>query len=349
MQLQNQLPIDTATRVILTEDGSSYFFSRRQRLQRFRLINGQDEYGLQLQEYRPETLYKMIAGGLVRKLQYPVADALQQRDGVIRYISTLALGVLSRHVANQLWRTTRKSTLMVRWARAHPKSALGTPETTLLITRYLDAKKDVLAAQRHRFTSRVRADFRRAVERPVDQSEFQPLIDRLIEQVPPEAWFLIVSTESDTSDLFEQLASEIVRVAVRAELVDYLAIVWVELLVHLQHRPDREESVDSPATHLLTQLSTRDDGAHDVIHIMASRDGARFAALRADLEDVMKSSHHGVQTFDQFWRSASGGNGDLGMYYIGFLEEACARLGVGLQTFAQENDGDGRLNMVMTL
>ena len=351
MRLQNQPTVDSATRIILTDEGSSYFFSRRQRLERFRLINGRDEYGLQLREYRPETLYKLISGGLVRKLQYPVVDALTQREEVVRYITTLAHGVLSKHAAGKLSQVTDKSALMVRWARVHPKSALGTPESAHAVARYLHAREETHTAVRRRLASRVRTDYQRNVERPVDPTEFDPLIDGLIDQVPSTAWFLMVSSQGDddANDLFEQLASTIVQIAAQTELVDYLAIVWVELLVRLQHRTDQEESdEDPPIAYLLVQLSAKDNGSRDVIHLMASTDAVRFAALRADLDEVVQTSQLGVQTFDQFWRFAAGGSGDLGMYYIGFLEEVCGRLGVGLKTFAQGNGNDGRLNMVVT-
>jgi hypothetical protein len=346
----DQPPVDSPTRVILTDDGASYFFSRRQRLQRFRLINGRDEFGLQLQTYRLETLYKLVAGGLVRKLQYPVADALSQRDDVVRYLSTLANAVLSRHAAGQLSITTRKSPLMIRWSRTHPKSSLGTPESAPAVARYLRARKDALTALRLRLTSRVRSDFLTNAERPIDPSDYQPVINRLIEQVSPEAWFLLVSEEGgeEMRDLFDQLAAVLVMVTARAELVDYLAIVWVELLVRLQHRSDQVDSEETPTAHLLAQMGTRDNGTRELIHLMASTDTARFAALRADLDEVAQGSKPGVQTLDQFLQFATDGRGELGVYYVGFLEEACRRLGVGLQTFVQGENGEGRLNMVMT-
>jgi hypothetical protein len=360
-------PAAPGTRVILTEDGASYFVRRAQRLQRFRLLTGQEEFGLELHSYAPDSLQKMIVGGLIRKLEFPVIEISRERSAIMAHVAAIGMGAILRHAGAGFSRLVERSDLVRTWKRSHPRSALGTPGASEAVQRFLHSQE-----MQHRqlvtlVETRARAAVRQSGSATLDADRLRTLSNAVAERIPDEAWFLIL-TERETAaaqSLIEALAVDVARHIERATVVDYLALVWIELLAHVQQRGSRDMHGDEtaeadrplPPVYLLTQFSTtsvhRADGAQprETIHMLAATGNTRFAALKADLDQIAVSTekHGASQTFEQFYRSAGDGHVDLGLYYASFLEDICYRRNIGFQAFARGERHNAHLNLIITL
>ena len=355
MSIEQPVHLGQPTTMVLTEAGSSYFVRRNQRLQRFRLISGREEFGMQLRDYRPNMLETLISRGLVRTLQYPVADAVAERHDVVAFVSGVAAGFLSFHVADAGRTMLEASEVFRRWRRSYPRSAIGSPETAAAIDRVLHGRRREAQHLQGLMATRVRSILRTRADLVVDRERVDPALAGVVAQIPPEAWFFLVANPTGSAEraLFDSLAAVVADAVPRTELGDYLALVWVELITHLQHR----ECADPPSqVHLLSLFEGLGDsaaaprgGGRHRLHMMAATGDAPLDLLRADLDHISDATRSGTRTFDQFYQSVDAGSTQLGLYYLGFLEDACRRLNVGYRAWVQGQEDGGRLNLVVSL
>jgi hypothetical protein len=355
------------TRLILTDEGSSYFFARNQRLQKFRLLDGREEYGLQLSEYAPTVLQKLILGGLIRKLEFPIEDIVEARRRVIDYIHILAYGLVYFHGTTVAEEVVERSDLKRGWRRSNPKSDFKASETKKAIETLLSHRGDEFKQIQAILRTRIRTEYAgiartagRQIDRE-DQERINLVVESLLTVIPREAWFLLILNRNtkEGAQLVHDLARSLAEVVEKTSIADYLALMVVELLVHMQHhrgaiQAENGSETVRPTLYLLAQMihiprRSGSDRDRYRMHMMVSTGNMRFEALKADLDDLARETGTGAQTFEQFYRSAGSGNEQLGLYYTGFLEDACRRMGVSFDAFVRGDATDGLMNLVLTL
>ena len=138
----------------------------------------------------------------------------------------------------------------------------------------------------------------------------------------------------------------------------------LELMVHMQHgqgalddgSPDSGSGgVDPSELYLLTQLSetpSRGNGTQPVrsrLHFLLSTGTSRFDALKADLDELAGDSSRRKRSIKHFYRAAGSGETNLSLYYMSFLEEACARLGLSVDGFVRGESEKGLVNVLLTV
>lgn len=346
------------TRLILTESGSSYFLSRNQRLQRFRLHDGREDYGLQLSDYTPSSLQKLIASGMVRKLEFPVVDSVARRDVVIDYVKLVQYGALYFHAREAARRFALTWPQAEQWNRRNPRSTMGSPEFLLVARKLFDERVRELQQAKTLLEMRVRSVYNgllREIDMQVekqDREKAQQTTRRIIEYLPAEVWFIwLLFQHSDEGRRYvQEIAQGIARLLRYTTIADYLALLIVELMVHMQHRgPDNNS--ESGILYLLTQFSTtpgRLEGGTKTQYLL-STGPARFQALKADLEEVQRSVGGQRRSLEQFYRSIDdGSDANPGLFYVSFLEEACERVGASFESSVRDAAAGGLLNLVLT-
>ena len=351
-----------STRLILTDEGSSYFFARNQRLQRFRLLDGREEYGLQLSDYAPAVLQRLVAGGLVRKLEFPVTDVIEERHAVIDYVRVIAFGFFFRYAHAFVRSILRGSDMARAWKRANPRSDLESHDTARAIEKLLEKHREEYGRLVKTMNVRVRAAYATILRKDGqsvdtdDKVQRQQVIDTLIGLIPKEAWFLLLlrKRERDAAQFIHDLSLSLAETIKKSSVADYLALMLVELLVHMQRRRSVPQAgAIFPTLYLLTQFGQLPSAQSNVerhrLHMMVSTGNLRFEALKADLDELARERAAGSETFEQFSRSAGAGDVNLGLYYAGFFEDACRKLGIGFDSFARKSSDDGLINLVLTI
>ena len=61
-------------KIILTENGASYFISRKKKLLRFRLADNADEYGIFFNKFSPQSVQRMILLDYISKIEISMTE-----------------------------------------------------------------------------------------------------------------------------------------------------------------------------------------------------------------------------------------------------------------------------------
>lgn len=349
MESNARAVLHNPTTLIVTDQGSTYFMRRGQRLQRYALINGQEEYGLHLRDYQSDSLRALIAHGLIRKVQFPVNDPASQRREIVTLLTGVSHALLMRMLANQAERALARSAVARDWNRAHPARTVGSAQLNLLARSSSPAQQDQRGRLAAVLSTRVRTMLRSEGSGRAPDAETTALVERLLQHLPETLWFLLVQSSSSPRgrELFDQTAELVARAVQQATIGDYLGLVWLELLTHLQ---TTQQPGANATMHLLIHLTGLEPDASAAgrpttrMHIAASAGGGTMGLLQADLAATAAGSGPGT-SFEQFWQQASVSSSHLGLYYLGFLEDACRRTGVSFRSFAQSGAEQGQLIM----
>ncbi len=345
------------TRLILTDDGVGYFFARKQRLQRFRLHDGREDFGLQLSDYTPSTLQKLIASGLVRKLEFPIVDAVVRRHVIIDYVKLIQYGIFYYHARTISQKYALSSPLATRWNRKNPRAALGGADVVPTMHALFSERSRDLAQARTLLEMRIRSIYS-AMLREADvctesqeRDKLKRTAGRLVEYVSPEVWFLwlLFQNEEDGRRYIQEIATAIARILRYTTLADYLALLIIELMVHMQHQRKRPDE-PSDVLYLLTQFSSSPtSGDRDTrSQYLLSTGTTRFEALQADLHEV-QARHGRRRSIEQFYNAVGAGDDHLSLYYTSFLKDACDGVGASFESSARDDGDGGLLNLVLTV
>ena len=368
------------TRLVLTENGTTYFLSRQRRLQRFRLLDQREEYGLQISDYAPKSLQKLVASGMIRKLQFPVVDAVANRQTVIDYVKLLVYGMLYRHAALLVHGRTTASILVREWNRHNPRIAvtddgIGIPQPQM--ERILASRESDLTRLKTLMVTSIRAGFRAqagadgngaggVVGNDHDWDKILTTAQRLVDSLDAHFWFLLIVHDGQAAarELFRTISNDLVTLLAQSSVADYLSLMLLELMVHMQHGKGALNeapaaagafAIDPTELYLLTQLSetsARGNGAQTArsrLHFLLSTGTSRFDALKADLDELAGDSSRRKRSIQHFYRAAGSGETNLSLYYMSFLEEACARLGLSFDGFVRGESENGLVNVVLTV
>lgn len=345
--------VDQPTTLILTEAGTSHFVRRNQRLSRFRLLNGRDEYGLLLRNYDVGILDRLLSGGLVRRIQYRVADVFNERTAISRFITSATSGILSLSCNHHMHRELARSSLVRQWNRTRPSTPLGSPEARTVMSRILTDRPHEEAEIKSLVQARVRTRLRAQTGGTWSEDSLETRLEQCLAHVPHEVWFFLMTGMSKPggTELLAGVLDKAIQMIARFELADYLALVWIELITHLQTAVAGE---DRSEVGLLIELSGAGVGGDAVselhrIHMIAAGGDRQMRLLKANLDELSDTSGAGSRSMEQFYKSAGTGQSNLGLHYLNFLEDACRRKDVGFRSFVHGDGKDGTMSVVMTI
>jgi hypothetical protein len=277
---------------------------------------------------------------------------------VIDYVKLIQYGIFYNHARNAARSAALESDLAETWNRKHARAALGTSDIIPEMRTLFSNRKRELQQARTLLEMRVRAVYS-ALLRETDQTieaedreKAQRTAHRLIEYLPAEVWFLWLHYQHEDVGraYIQRVASGVARVLRYTVIADYLALLLVELMVHMQHR-ETEEEAETGILYLLTQFSAPSvrGSISTRSHYLLSTGQYRFEALKADLEEIQAGVAGRKRTIEQFYRAVDAGDSNIGFYYTSFLKEACERVGASFESSARGGVAGGLLDLVLTI
>ena len=75
--------LDLPLKIVLTDEGASHFISRKQKLLRFKLAEGVEEYGIGLSHFSPASIQNMILVDYISKIEISMPEFVSHRQDVM--------------------------------------------------------------------------------------------------------------------------------------------------------------------------------------------------------------------------------------------------------------------------
>ncbi|MFP4373347.1 MAG: hypothetical protein ACLFPO_03375 [Spirochaetaceae bacterium] len=352
--------IEVPIRVVFSDDGVTYFLQKNRRLQRLRLSDTNDEYGLNLADFSAATVQKLLVSGYVSKFEVPVSDVSERRSGIIDFTKLLTYGMLYRQFDSVIHAMIVNSDMVRHWNRRNARNPIDFQ--TPVNTKYLES----LLNRNEQSVSQVRRDIMDPIQehvhldpRLIDQEKRTRLLtaERYLDHMNLLSWFIlsVYHGSKPYNELIRQVRNELIAHLEKTSIGEYLALLLLEILsnarVHARMNDVEEEGGDE--MYILFKVNKQLNMAHDRgrLHVIIANDKVNFEEVQSAIREKSRTTVR-EKSLSDFYEAESGGETavDLGLYYLSFLQEACRDVNIHFQSFVHQMEGTGQtlINLVLT-
>jgi septum formation topological specificity factor MinE len=359
-QSQQTRLIDIPIRVVFTDEGVTYFMQRNRQLQRFRLSDTRDEFGIKLTDFSAGTVQKLLLKGYISKIELPISDITERRSGVIDFTKLLTYGMLYQQFDSATYGMVVNSDMVRHWNRRNARHPIDF-QTTInadYIDSLLKRNANGVAEVRREIMEPVQQQIRLDT-RLIDQEKRIRLLtaERYLDSMNPLSWFILSLYRGSRSytQTVPQLRDELATYLEKTSIGEYLALMLLEVLTNVKaHARAQEPGEDTDdEMYILFKVKKHRNVEHDRgrLHVIVANDRTNFEEVQSAIREKSKTVVR-EKSLNDFYEAEAGGENaiDLGLYYLSFVQEACREVNIHFQSFVHQMDTTGQtlINLVLT-
>ncbi|HZK20342.1 MAG TPA: hypothetical protein VFC68_06425, partial [Treponemataceae bacterium] len=107
-------------KVVLTEQGASYFIGKKKKLLRFRLADNAEEYGIMFNNFAPLSLQRMILMDYVSKIEISMPEFISKRQEIMDLSKLIVYSLLYKRFDSQIKEVLLSTDCIKKHNRANP-------------------------------------------------------------------------------------------------------------------------------------------------------------------------------------------------------------------------------------
>jgi hypothetical protein len=365
--------IDLTPHVILTNDGVGFFMDKGHKLSRISMADGSEQYGIKMAKVSPNSFQHMLRIGYLSQLEIARPEFTTVRSDLMDFSKLIVFGFLYKQFDQVLFDMLVGSSMIKDWNRANPGNIID--EKTKINDKFLN---DVLAQNAEQLKSIRKAITAPLLERIATDTSLQAdeknimifLADRFLEYTRPFIWFILTRFSSDIEhkELIQRTRKQLDLYIRRSKIADYLTLLLMELAISAEtlnmmsfaeraygegtdtrvmlFDPAKREALMNAMEETQTNLtiawkigSTNGSsiGTENKLELIIYNREAEYLELKEKVEEKMKSGS--IVSLGQFYKSSSAGNAEMGLLYLGYLQDECDKVGMRLTSRVGEARG----------
>ncbi len=374
--------IELETHVILTNTGVGFFMDKGHKLSKLTMADGSEQYGVKLAKLSPSLLQHMLRIGYLAKLEISRPEFTTSRSDVMDLSKLVVFGFLYKQFDSLIFDSLINSSMIKEWNRANPGNIIDAQ------TRINDSfLADVLEKHDAQVQSIRKAITGPLLERIAGDKNLQAdeknvmifLADRYLDNTRPFVWFILsrFSSYEEHKVLIQNLRSSLELYLKRSRIADYLAPLLMEMAISaetlnmiafarrvygeefdtasLLYDPAKRESLLVKMQQAQAFLSiawkvgntySSSIGTDKKLELTIYNREAQYLELKEKVDEKMKSGS-GI-SLAQFYQSTTAGNPEMGLLYLGYLQDECDKVGMRLTSRVSEVKG-GVPTIILTL
>ncbi|MBP7094914.1 MAG: hypothetical protein KBC36_02370 [Spirochaetia bacterium] len=367
--------IELPVKVILTEEGTTFFIRNRKSLKKFKLADNVEEYGILLEKFTPASLQRLLLVDYVSKVEISRTELMSSRQEVMDLSKLIVYSLLYRQYDGYIFARILGSDVIKKWNRLNPANIID--DKTRINDAYLnnvlkDKEQDIVEIKRLILAPMYASISKNASLLPEEKNIQLLLAEKLLNNLRPFTWFIV--TKFKGADGYEQLAKDI-RTALaeymeKARIAEYVSLMIMELAMNSENSNLKREAkslfkgtVDMNAVlfdpnirrQVVENLERRGETVTLAWKIGGSKSGigtqgrlsitifnreSEYAKVKETI-DERKSADLKKKTLSDFYKELPDGeaNTDLGLYYLSYLSEACEKVNVKFESLVNQIQG----------
>ncbi len=364
--------IDLPVKLVLTEEGTSFFIRKGKNLKKFKLADNIEEYGIILDEFSPISLQRMLLVDYVSKVEISKSELMSARSEIMDLSKLVVYSMLYRQYDSYIFARVLASDVIKRWNRLNPVSIIDdkTPINDAFLQGVLKEKEKDLAGIKEEILSPVYSYISKNASLLPEEKNIQLLLsEKFLNNLRPFIWFII--TKFKGSDGYEQLIKDI-RVSLaefmeKSKIAEYVSLMIMELAMNAENSNLKREAkdifkgaVDMNAVlfdpnirkQVIDSLARKGElvylawkiGSHGVsvgtqgkLQVTLYTKASEYYSVKETLEE-RKSADLKKKSLQDFYRELPEGeaNAELGLYYLSYLSEACEKVNVRFESLVNQ-------------
>jgi len=372
MENKKAAVIDLPLKMIFTDEGINFFIRSGKKLNKFKLANEVEQYGVFLERFSPPSIQRMLHIGYISDVEISRPEFLSKRQDVMDLSKIITYGNLYHRFDEVVFEAILESALVKRWNRTNPGSIID--QKTKLSEKYLQEiltqnKKHIQAVKQEclkPIISQVMAD------KGLDMNEKNIQLflgEKYLDNLRPMSWFILSKFKDDPAfdTLLTELRDILQRYMEKAQVAEYLALITMELLLYAGNKniqkfvmkrykgtmdPDTVILDEEMRKMLVNEMIQRGDNIYlswkmstektslqsrTRLQLSIYNNASDYTNLKNNI-DNKKGLNIKRKSLTDFYRDVSqeGGSSDLGLYYLSYLSEECTKVGIHFESLVSQ-------------
>jgi len=367
--------LDLPIKVVLTEEGTSFFIRKGKNLQRFKLADNVEEYGLVLDSVTPASLQRMMLVDYIAKVEVAKSEFMSSRQEIMDLSKLVVYSVLYRQYDSYIFSRVLASDVIKKWNRLNPANIID--DKTRINDSFLrsvikDKERDINEIKQQILAPMSNIISRNASLLPEEKNVQLLLSEKFLNNLRPFTWFIV--TKFKGSDGYEQLLKDI-RISLaeymeKSKIAEYVSLMVMELAMNAENSSLKREAkaifkgaVDLNAVlfdpnirrQVLDSLERRDElvylawkigsrnasiGTQGRLQITLFNKESEYRNMK-DSFDEKKNADLKKKSLQDFYKQLPEGeaNSELGLYYLSYLSEACEKVNIKFESLVNQLPG----------
>jgi hypothetical protein len=359
-------------KIILTQEGSTFFIRQNKKLLKFKLADNVEEYGISLEEFTPATVQRLLLIDYISKIEISKPEFVSSRQETMDLTKLIVYSVLYRQYDAYIFSQILNSDVIKKWNRYNPANIIDekTHINENFLRSVLKKNEQIIFEAKQEILSPLYAFINKNTSLLPEEKNIQLLLsEKLLNNLRPFTWFIITKfRDADEFDsILRIIRSSLTEYMDKAKIAEYVALMLMELVINAENTNLRKEvknmykgSIDPNTVmfdpNIRKKVIAELERKHELVFVSWKLGGGSTSIgtqgklqitlyNKDDQSETVRESINDKKNADlkkksliDFYKEIPEGEEDtnLGMYYLSYLSEACEKVNVKFESMANQ-------------
>lgn len=359
-------------KIILTQEGSTFFIKQNKKLLKFKLADNVEEYGIFLDEFTPASIQRLLLIDYISKIETSKPEFVSSRQETMDLSKLIVYSVLYRRYDAYIFNKILSSDVIKRWNRLNPANIIDekTHINDNFLRNILKKNEQLIYEAKQEILSPLYTFINKNTSLLPEEKNIQLLLsEKFMNNLRPFTWFIITKfKDADGFDnILRTIRSSLTEYMDKAKIAEYISLMLMELVINAENTNLRKEvknmykgSVDPNTVmfdpNIRKKVIAELERKHEVVFVSWKLGGGSTSIgtqgklqivvyNKDDQSETVRESINDKKNADlkkksliDFYREIPEGDEDtsLGMYYLSYLSEACEKVNVRFESNANQ-------------
>lgn len=367
--------LELPVKVVLTEEGTTFFIRKGKNLKKFRLADNVEEYGIILDSFSPPSLQRMMLVDYISKIEISKSEFMSSRQEIMDLSKLIVYSVLYRQYDAYIFARILASDVIKKWNRLNPANIIDdkTKINDSFLQSVLKEKEKTIYEIKQEILSPLYAYISKNSSLLPEEKNIQLLLsEKFLNNLRPFTWFIVAKFKG--SEGYEQLLRDIrtslAEYMEKSKIAEYVSLMIMELAMNTENSNLKREAkaifkgaVDMNAVlfdpnirrQVIESLERRGElvylswkigsrnasiGMQGRLQITLYNKESEYQAVK-EAFDEKKNADLKKKSLQDFYKELpeSEANTELGLYYLSYLSEACEKVNVKFESLVNQIPG----------
>jgi hypothetical protein len=366
--LIKNLPI----RIILTENGINFFIKHNKKLNRFKMADDLEEYGISLDTFAPGSIQRMLLIDYISKIEISRVEFVSKRQEIMDLTKLIVYGLLYKQLDSMVFKKILDSSLIKTWNRNNPGNIID--ERTNINEGYLQKvlkmTEEVVRKVKQSLLSPIMVKINSDSNLLDEEKKIKFLIcEKFLSNLRPSIWFILskFQTSNDYLILLSDIREGVLGYLDKTKIAEYLSLMVMELAINAENTNMQKyakkaykdtinleslvydqnmrvkiirEMEDKNENLYLTWKLWRKGGSissRNRLQVTLYDRESEYRQIKQIIDDK-KGLDLKKKSLTDFYKESPDklANTELGLYYLSYLSEACEKVNVRFDSIVNQ-------------
>ena len=239
--------LELPLKVILTEDGASSFIRNKKKLNRFRLADNIDEYGISLNKFSPQSIQSMLLLDYISKIEISMPEFVSSRQEVMDLSKIVVFSLLYKQFDRDIYASIIQCECVRKHNRANPSHLIDekTKMSEKQLRSILVSKDQIIGQVRKDILDPVWTSIRENKEYSIEEKNIYMLMtEKFMNRMSLMNWYIITlfHKSENFNEMINTIRNLLGQYMEKSRVAEYISVMVMELALNNENTNIRKEA-----------------------------------------------------------------------------------------------------------